>query len=41
MTTLGLTLIYLLAAVLGVVVCRSLKLPPVLAYLTAGGVFGA
>ena len=40
MTTLGLTLIYLLAAVLGVVVCRSLKLPPVLAYLTAGVVLG-
>jgi len=40
MTTLGLTLIYLLAAVLGVVVCRSLKLPPVLAYLTAGVILG-
>ena len=40
MTTLGLTLIYLLTAVLGVVVCRSLKLPPVLAYLTAGVVLG-
>lgn len=28
LTALDLTLIYLIAAVLGVVVCRSLKLPP-------------
>ena len=36
MSSLALTLLYLLAAVLGVVVCRSLKLPPMLGYLVAG-----
>lgn len=40
MTTLGLVLIYLLAAVLGVVLCRSFKLPPVLAYLAIGVLLG-
>jgi CPA2 family monovalent cation:H+ antiporter-2 len=40
MTGLELTLFYLLAAVLGVVACRSLKLPPMLGYLTAGVVIG-
>jgi len=37
---LDLTLLYLLAAVLGVVACRSLKLPPMLGYLAAGVVIG-
>jgi CPA2 family monovalent cation:H+ antiporter-2 len=37
---LDLTLLYLLAAVLGVVVCRYLKLPPMLGYLTVGVVIG-
>ena len=36
MSSLALTLLYLLAAVLGVVTCRSLKLPPMLGYLAAG-----
>jgi len=40
MTGLELTLFYLLAAVLGVVACRSLKLPPMLGYLTAGVIIG-
>ena len=40
MTSLELTLLYLLAAVLGVVACRSLKLPPILGYLTVGVVIG-
>jgi len=40
MTALELTLVYLLAAVTGVVVCRSLKLPPMLGYLTVGVVIG-
>lgn len=40
MTSLELTLLYLLAAVLGVVVCRSLKLPPILGYLAVGIVIG-
>lgn len=40
MSTLDLTLVYLLAAVLGVVVCRSLKLPPMLGYLVVGVVIG-
>ena len=40
MTSLELTLLYLLAAVLGVVACRSLKLPPMLGYLTVGVVIG-
>jgi CPA2 family monovalent cation:H+ antiporter-2 len=35
-TTLELVLLYLIAAVLGVVGCRSLKLPPMLGYLVAG-----
>jgi CPA2 family monovalent cation:H+ antiporter-2 len=33
-------LLYLLAAVLGVVVCRSLKLPPMLGYLVVGVLIG-
>ncbi len=40
MTALELTLLYLLAAVLGVVACRSLKLPPMLGYLAVGVVIG-
>ena len=40
MTALELTLVYLLAAVIGVVACRSLKLPPMLGYLTVGVVIG-
>ncbi|MFN4350845.1 MAG: monovalent cation:proton antiporter-2 (CPA2) family protein [Hylemonella sp.] len=40
MTGLELTLIYLLAAVLGVVVFRSLKLPPMLGYLVVGVLIG-
>ncbi|GAB4396579.1 MAG: monovalent cation:proton antiporter family protein [Rhodoferax sp.] len=40
MDSLDLTLLYLLAAVLGVVVCRSLKLPPMLGYLAVGVVIG-
>ena len=40
MTSLELTLLYLFAAVLGVVVCRSFKLPPMLGYLTVGVVIG-
>ncbi len=40
MTSLELTLMYLLAAVLGVVACRSFKLPPMLGYLTVGVVIG-
>ncbi|MEJ6021371.1 cation:proton antiporter [Ramlibacter sp. PS4R-6] len=40
MTTLELTLLYLLAAVLGVVVFRSLKLPPMLGYLVVGVLVG-
>jgi len=40
MTSLELTLLYLLAAVLGVVACRSLKLPPMLGYLVVGVVIG-
>lgn len=40
MTSLELTLLYLLAAVLGVVLCRSLKLPPMLGYLVVGVVIG-
>jgi monovalent cation:H+ antiporter-2, CPA2 family len=40
MTALELTLFYLLAAVLGVVVFRSLKLPPMLGYLTVGVFIG-
>ena len=40
MSTLELTLLYLLAAVLGVVACRSLKLPPMLGYLVVGVLIG-
>jgi CPA2 family monovalent cation:H+ antiporter-2 len=40
MTALDLTLVYLLAAVLGVVACRYLKLPPMLGYLVVGVVIG-
>ena len=40
MSALQLTLLYLLAAVLGVVACRSLKLPPMLGYLAVGVVIG-
>src|SRR3954468_19859662 len=40
MTTLELTLLYLLAAVLGVVACRSLRLPPMLGYLLVGVLIG-
>ena len=36
MTALELTLLYLLAAVLGVATCRWLKLPAILGYLVAG-----
>ena len=40
MSPLELTLVYLLAAVLGVVACRSLKLPPMLGYLAVGVLIG-
>jgi CPA2 family monovalent cation:H+ antiporter-2 len=40
MSGLELTLFYLLAAVLGVVICRSLKLPPMLGYLAVGVLIG-
>lgn len=40
MSALELTLLYLLAAVLGVVACRSLKLPPMLGYLVVGVMIG-
>ncbi len=39
-STLELVLLYLVAAVLGVVACRSLKLPPMLGYLVAGVLIG-
>ena len=39
-TTLDLTLLYLAAAVLGVVACRVLKLPPMLGYLAVGVLIG-
>ncbi len=39
-TTLELVLLYLVAAVLGVVACRSLKLPPMLGYLVVGVLIG-
>jgi CPA2 family monovalent cation:H+ antiporter-2 len=39
-STLELVLIYLVAAVLGVVVCRSLKLPAMLGYLVVGVLIG-
>ena len=40
MNALELTLLYLLAAVLGVVACRTFKLPPMLGYLAVGVVIG-
>ncbi|RYF32730.1 MAG: potassium transporter, partial [Comamonadaceae bacterium] len=40
MSSFELTLLYLLAAVIGVVGCRMLKLPPMLGYLTAGVLIG-
>lgn len=40
MTGLEITLLYLMAAVLGVVVCRSFKLPPMLGYLVVGILIG-
>ena len=40
MNSLDITLLYLLAAVLGVVACRSLKLPPMLGYLVVGVLIG-
>ncbi len=39
-STLELALLYLVAAVLGAVVCRSLKLPPMLGYLVVGVLIG-
>ncbi|MCW7538407.1 monovalent cation:proton antiporter-2 (CPA2) family protein [Aquabacterium sp. A7-Y] len=39
-STLELVLLYLLAAVLGVAACRSLKLPPMLGYLAVGILIG-
>jgi monovalent cation:H+ antiporter-2, CPA2 family len=39
-TTLELALLYLVAAVLGVVLCRMLKLPPMLGYLVVGVLIG-
>lgn len=40
MTSLDLALLYLLAAVLAAVVCRTLKLPPMLGYLAMGVLIG-
>jgi len=40
MSALEITLLYLLAAVLGVVACRTLKLPPMLGYLAVGVAIG-
>ena len=40
MTSLSLALLYLMAAVLGVVACRSLRLPPMLGYLVMGVLIG-
>ncbi len=40
MSSLELTLLYLLAAVLGVVACRMLRLPPMLGYLAVGVLIG-
>jgi CPA2 family monovalent cation:H+ antiporter-2 len=40
MSALEITLLYLLAAVLGVVVCRLVKLPPMLGYLAVGVLIG-
>ncbi len=39
-STLELVLLYLIAAVLGVVLCRSMKLPPMLGYLAVGVLIG-
>lgn len=39
-TTLELVLLYLVAAVAGVVACRSMRLPPMLGYLVVGVVIG-
>jgi CPA2 family monovalent cation:H+ antiporter-2 len=39
-TSLDLALLYLFAAVLGVVICRLLKLPPMLGYLAVGVLIG-
>ncbi|MEW6704876.1 MAG: monovalent cation:proton antiporter-2 (CPA2) family protein [Pseudomonadota bacterium] len=39
-STLELVLLYLVAAVLGVVLCRSLRLPPMLGYLAVGVAIG-
>ena len=39
-SSLELVLLFLVAAVLGAVVCRSLKLPPILGYLVAGVAIG-
>ncbi len=39
-STLELVLLYLVAAVLGVAICRSLKLPPILGYLAVGVLIG-
>ena len=39
-TTLEVVLLYLIAAVAGVVACRSLRLPPMLGYLAVGVVIG-
>ena len=39
-TTLELVLLYLIAAVAGVVVCRLAKLPPMLGYLAVGVLIG-
>ena len=40
MNALDITLLYLLAAVVGVVACRSLRLPPMLGYLFVGVLIG-
>ena len=40
MSSFELALLYLLAAVIGVVACRMLKLPPMLGYLSAGVLIG-
>ncbi len=40
MSSLELTLLYLFAAVLGVVACRTFKLPPMLGYLAVGVLIG-
>ncbi|CAD5373420.1 Glutathione-regulated potassium-efflux system protein kefB [Rubrivivax sp. A210] len=39
-STLALVLLYLVAAVIGVVACRSLRLPPMLGYLVVGVLIG-